>query len=155
MIRFMNALSVVCGAMFLNADDGANAAGGASPTTPTPTPKKEKVPADVFVKACNELNSVKEVAAKLGLTENNVHQRRHQLAKLGVVLKAYKGRRGGNKLDIEALKALGQSTLPEGSTAFVATTRTVAEVPEAPQAPEAPQDGQTEQTAEQGELQTA
>lgn len=88
---------------------------------------KQRTSAEVFVRTYNESSSIAEVAAKLGCTANNVHQRRHQLAQKGVKFKAFDSQRGGARLDIEALQAVAEATLPKGSELFVPQTRQTAE----------------------------
>ncbi len=131
MMRFMSLLGVL-----MNADNGAEAAGGASPvegSQPAAPVVKPRVSAAKLIEALQSSESIKEVSQKTGLTENNIHQRRHQLALKGVQLKQYAGSRGGNKLDVAKLQELAKSKLPDGAAVFVATTRATA-----PAAPETP-----------------
>jgi hypothetical protein len=103
-------------------------------------------PAADLIRHYNESNSMEEVVAKTGLTENNINQRRRALALRGVQFKAFASRRGANRLNIEALQQLATSTLPEGAKVFVPKVREVA-VEQTAQTSETTETSETAQTA--------
>lgn len=100
--------------------------------TPVVTARKPRVSAEALIGFLNQANSISEAATLSGLTENNIHQRRHQLSLKGVKVKQYTGARGGNRLDLAKLNEVSAATLPEGAEVFVATTRPKVEAPQAP-----------------------
>ena len=68
---------------------------------------KQQVPAETFVRAWQEAESVDAVVKATGLTKANINQRAFKLRKNGVPLKKFNGV-GREKLDYKALAKLAK-----------------------------------------------